>query len=290
MLREFKEVFQRPNNGHIRLIIVNVAIFLLLSLLFVISKLADLPFLNEVVREHFTIPPRIDDFLQRPWTLITYSFAHSQFEIFHILFNMLALYWFGRLFVEYLGSAKLIAVYILGAIVAAALYLALFNSVPFFMERSNFSGMVGASGAVFAVMTGIATLLPDYSFYLLFLGPVRIKYIVAFYIVISFIGMVGENAGGNVAHLGGAMLGYLYIKQLQAGNNLGGWITRFLDFLTFKRSKVRLTYRRKSPREKPAKKTSQEEIDAILDKISVGGYESLSREEKEKLFNASEKN
>lgn len=289
MLHEFKEVFQRHNNGHIRLIVINVGVFLLLSVLYVVCAVAKLLPLNEAVREYFAIPPKIDDFLHRPWTIITYSFAHSQ-GLFHILFNMLALYWFGRLFVEYLGSAKVIAVYILGALAAAVLYLTLFNTVPFFIERANFTGMVGASGAVFAVMTGIATLLPDYSFYLLFLGPVRIKYIVAFYILLSFIEMVGENAGGNVAHLGGALMGFIYVKQLQSGRNLGGWITRLLDFLSFKKSKVRVTYRR-APKEKPAKKTttSQEEIDAILDKISVGGYESLSREEKEKLFKASEK-
>ena len=295
MLREFKEVFQRPHNGHIRLIIINVSVFLLFSVLYVVCEVTELLPVNEAVRKYLAIPPKMEDFLRCPWTVITYAFVHSQKDLFHILFNMVALYWFGRLFVEYLGSAKVIAVYILGALAAAAFYLTLFNTIPFFMERSaHFNGMVGASGAVFAVMAGIATLLPDYSFYLLFLGPVRIKYIAAFYIVLSFIGTVGENAGGNVAHLGGALMGYIYIKQLQAGKNFGGWITRLLDLLSFRKSKVRVTYRRQGPPQpkKPEKTTiaSQEEIDAILDKISEGGYESLSREEKEKLFKAGEKN
>jgi len=144
----------------------------------------------------------------------------------------------------------------------------------------------------------VATLLPDYTFFLLFFGPVRIKYIALIYIVISFIGSVGGNAGGNVAHLGGAFIGYVYIKQLQAGVNWGGWITVTLDW--FKRlftaqPKVKVTYR-SNPQPKAGRpaapkmsKASQEEIDAILDKISDRGYESLSKEEKEKLFNASKK-
>ena len=154
--------------------------------------------------------------------------------------------------------------------------------------------MVGASGAIFAIMVGAATLLPDYTFFLFFLGPVRIKYIAAFYIIMSFIGTTGYNAGGNIAHLGGALIGFVYIKQLQAGVNWGGWITSFIDWVKnlFKpRAKVKVTYRKAEPKEKSSspKKASQEEIDAILDKISDRGYESLSKDEKEKLFNASKK-
>jgi hypothetical protein len=138
--------------------------------------------------------------------------------------------------------------------------------------------------------------LPDYTFFLLFLGPVRIKYIVLFYIVISFLGSVGPNAGGNIAHLGGALIGFVYIKQLQAGVNWGGWITLTLDWfrdLFGPKQHVKVTYRKEAKATPNAGKTksqiSQDEIDAILDKISAGGYESLSKEEKEKLFNASKK-
>lgn len=177
----------------------------------------------------------------------------------------------------------------------------MFNTIPYFIEASNFNGMVGASAAVFAIMVAVATLLPDYTFFLLFLGPVRIKYIVFFYIVISFIGSVGPNAGGNLAHLGGALMGFVYMKQLQAGVNWGGWITVMIDWvrdLFQPRPKVKVSYRKEEAafaQKKNSKvasekgKISQEEIDAILDKISDGGYESLTKEEKEKLFNASKK-
>jgi xanthine/uracil/vitamin C permease (AzgA family) len=128
----------------------------------------------------------------------------------------------------------------------------------------------------------------------LFFGPVKIKYIVGFYIVLSFLGSVGSNAGGNIAHLGGALMGFIYIKQIQAGVNWGGWITTTLDWFKglFKPSpSVKVTYRKSEPKKAASNfnKATQEEIDVILDKISDRGYESLSKEEKEKLFNASKK-
>ncbi|MBI1769644.1 MAG: rhomboid family intramembrane serine protease [Bacteroidetes bacterium] len=294
MFEEFKNAFSRSNNGHIQLIIINVVIFVVLGVLFVFARIGGFENIFKVVHDQFLIPPTFAEFATRPWTVITYAFAHSLTDIFHILFNMLALYWFGKLFVEYLGSDKLVALYVLGALAAATFYLLMFNTVPFFKEQSNFPGMVGASGAIYAIMVGAATLLPDYTFFLLFFGPVRIKYIAAIYILISFLGSVGANSGGNIAHLGGALMGFIYIKQLQAGVNWGGWITSVLDWIKniFKpRAKVKVTYRKTEPKEKSSapKKASQEEIDAILDKISDRGYESLSKDEKEKLFNASKK-
>lgn len=293
MLEEFKNAFNRPNNAHVQLIIINVAIFALLGIVMVLPTVLGYEHLFKIVHEQFVIPPVFADFLNRPWTIITYAFAHDLTGIFHILFNMLFLYYFGKLFVEYLGSDKLIALYVLGALAAALFYLLMYNTVPYFMEQSNFPGMVGASGAIYAIMVGAATLLPDYTFFLLFFGPVRIKYIAAIYIFISFLGSVGQNAGGNLAHLGGALMGFVYIKQLQAGVNWGGWITSVLDWIKnlFKPSaKVKVTYRKTESKTKAAPgRASQDEIDAILDKISDRGYESLSKDEKEKLFNASKK-
>jgi hypothetical protein len=156
--------------------------------------------------------------------------------------------------------------------------------------------MVGASAAVDAIVVATAVLLPNYTFYLLFFGPVKIKYIAAITVFLSFLGTVGSNAGGNIAHLGGALIGFVYMKQLQAGSNWGMWITTTLDWLKniFKaKPNVKVSYRKdKDINIKPgtgAKNYTQDEIDAILDKISADGYESLTKEEKEKLFNASKK-
>jgi hypothetical protein len=172
-------------------------------------------------------------------------------------------------------------------------------------------GMVGASASVFAIAVAMATQMPNFTFHLIFLGPVRIKYIVAVYVFISLLGAVGANAGGNLAHLGGALMGFVYIKSLQGGSDIGLWVTQFIDGLKglFGRNKVRVSYRKpekeyektktyyspfsKSKKEQQSTKTpgqvTQDEIDRILDKISESGYESLSKIEKEKLFNYSKK-
>ncbi len=295
MFDEFKSAFNRPNNGHVQLIIINVVIFLFLVVTYVISSISESPKLFEYVRDIFSIPAALPAFLARPWTLITYAFAHDWLSIWHILNNMIVLYWFGKLFIEYLGNDKLIAVYVLGAMAGSIMYLLIFNTIPYYVAVQNsFPGMVGASAAVFAVMVAISTLLPDYTFFLLFLGPVKIKYISLFFIIVSFIGTVGPNEGGNIAHLGGALIGYVYTRQLQAGVNWGGWITSviywFKGLLTAS-PRVKVTYRKDEPRKTGTNfnKATQEEIDKILDKISDKGYESLSKEEKEKLFNASKK-
>ena len=296
MFEEFKNAFQRYNNAHVQLIIINIVVFLALAVVLVFSRAFQVPDVFEIIHDQLAIPAPIGQFLQKPWTIITYAFVHDLSGVFHILFNMLVFYWFGKLFVEYLGSDKLVALYILGALAGGLAYLIVYNTIPFYIERiGNFNGMVGASAAIYAIVVATATLIPDYTFFLLFLGPVRIKYIAGFYIVVSFLGSVGENAGGNVAHLGGALMGFIYLKQLQAGVNWGSWVTATLDWfkgLFTAKPKVKVTYRKQySDTQKPKAKSSisQDEIDAILDKISDAGYESLTKEEKEKLFNASKK-
>lgn len=301
MFDEFKSAFQRPNNAPAQLIIINVVVFVVLGICMVITKITGFENVFSIIHSQFELPAQFNEFLTRPWTIITYAFAHDLTGIFHILFNMLALYWFGRLFAEYLGSDKMIAVYVLGALFGGIFYLLAYNTIPFFVERSNLGpiGMVGASAAVDAIIVAIATLLPNYTFHLLFFGPVKIKYIAFVAVFLSLLGTVGANAGGNIAHLGGALIGFVYTKQLQAGINWGSWITVTLDWFKdlFKpKQNVKVTYRsgtKETNSKKAASpttvKTSQSEIDAILDKISDRGYESLTKEEKEKLFNASKK-
>jgi membrane associated rhomboid family serine protease len=298
MFDDFKNAFQRYNNGHVQLIIINLVVFVVLGVLWVLSEFTGLQDVFSVIHNQFAIPAKFSEFVTRPWTIFTYMFMHDLSGILHILFNMLVLYWFGKLFVEYLGSDKLIALYLLGGLGGAILYLMAYNLIPnppaFLAERAV---MVGASAAIFAIMVATATLLPNYTFFLLFLGPVRIKYIVAVYIFLSFLGTVNTNAGGNIAHLGGALMGFIYMKQLQSGVNWGGWLTVTLDWfkdLFKEKRRVKVSYRKerqatsKTPTaDKPS--YTQEEIDRILDKISAGGYESLTKEEKEKLFNASKK-
>ncbi len=270
------------------------------NVFYVLGKIPALELVLPAVYNQFTIPAPFGEFITRPWTIITYAFTHSLTDMWHILMNMLVFYWFGRIFVDTFGSQKLINLYVLGAIAGGVTYLLAYNLIPFYADRATmFSGMVGASAAVYAVSVAAATYFPDYRFYLLFFGPVRIKYIVAVYIFFSFLGSVGDNAGGNLAHLGGALMGFIYIKQLRSGRELGRWVFHIMEFVKsffIKRPTIKVSHRQTA--QKPsssgptAKKSgativNQAEIDKILDKISERGYDSLSKEEKEKLFNAS---
>lgn len=299
MFEEFKNAFQRYNNGHVQLIIINLAVFVVMGVVMVITMVSGLGDWWTAIHEQFQIPARFSEFVTRPWTILTYMFMHDLSGILHILFNMLIMYWFGRLFVEYLGSDKLVALYLLGGIAGGVVYLLAYNIIPFFATQAEAHriGMVGASASVNAIIVATATLLPNYTFFLLFIGPVRIKYIAAVFVFLSFLGTVGGNAGGDLAHLGGALMGFIYMKQLQSGINWGGWITVTLDWfkdLFKEKPRVKVSYRKErtaTPKASSSEKGSytQEEIDRILDKISEGGYESLTKDEKEKLFNASKK-
>jgi membrane associated rhomboid family serine protease len=295
LLDDFKGAFKKPNNGLIQIILINVIVFLVLIVLRVILSISEVPDVYHAITKQLIIPPLIQNFIFKPWTLFTYFFTHE--EIFHILFNMLFLYWFGKLVDEYLGNRRLINLYILGGLTGGVLYLLMYNLIPYYQFRSSFDGMLGASGAVFAVVVGAATLMPNYTFFLFLLGPVRIKYIAAFYVILSFAQAIGSNAGGNIAHLGGALIGFLFVKQLKKGTDLGQPLTNMAEGLKklFRRkTPMKVTHRRKesvrSSYGQPTYVPNQDEIDAILDKISRSGYESLTKEEKQKLFRASQKN
>ncbi|GAA4018519.1 rhomboid family intramembrane serine protease [Hymenobacter fastidiosus] len=294
IVNDIRTAFSRRDNALNQLLLINVLVFvafiLLRTVLFLVTKdkNAHLPIL-----QWLAVPSVPGTLLTRPWTLLTYSFIH--FDFFHILFNLLNLYWFGTLVREYLGDRRLVSLYVLGALAGAALYLLAFNLLPVFRDAPAI--LYGASAGVTAVILAAATLLPDYTFSIIFIGPVRIKYIAAVVVLVSVAGINGGNAGGEIAHLGGALLGFVFIKQIQAGRDLGRPVQAIGDWvgnLVSGRPNLRVTHR-SGPAEAPTAKKSgpikpeQEEIDGILDKISRSGYESLSKEEKQKLFKASQK-
>lgn len=299
ILDDFKNAWNKPNNTIPQIIIINGIIFVLLIILNLLRGIGGVGVVAQIISDQFALPSQFSEFIFRPWTLLTYSFAHSTSGIMHILFNMLNLYWFGKLIVEYLGNQKLINLYVLGAMFGGVIYLLVYNLAPGLSDQ--YARMIGASGAVYAIMVAAATLLPEYTFYLMFLGPVKIKYIALFGIVISLLGLQGYNVGGNLAHLGGAAIGYFYIKQLQKGTDWGYWIAGVMNFFKSffkKQPPIKVTHKKSKTssrgfsRSTPTKSTAtnivdQVEIDRILDKISQSGYDSLSKEEKQKLFNAS---
>ena len=274
-----------------RLLAINIGVFLVLMILrtFLFILGSDFVIFDFLV-EKLSMPASFSQLIFQPWSVVTYMFLHVDFM--HILFNMLILYWTGSLFAEYLGNEKLWTTYVLGAITGGLAYLIMFNISPAFSQQVNHSHLMGASAGVIAVMVGIATLLPDYTVQLILIGPVKLKYVALVSILIYFISIPLGNAGGQIAHLGGALFGYIMIKQLKKGNDITSWLSNL--FKKGSRRKSKMTVVRSG---KPIPDavyveeaiSRQEVIDKVLDKINKSGFDSLSKEEKEILYNASGK-
>lgn len=235
----------------------------------------------------FSAPAYLPELLYRPWSVITYMFYHEDF--FHIAFNMLGLYWFGRIFLEFLNKRQLVGIYLLGGISGYLMYSLAYYSLPVLRDQLTGSTVTGASAAVLAILAGVSFYRPNYSIYMMFFGQVKLKYLALIYILIDLVTMAGGNAGGHIAHLGGMFFGWLFALQLRKNTDLTLGINRVLDFLVtlFKpRKKLKVSHRKPSNdyEYKKEKATEQKEIDAILDKISRSGYDSLSKDEKEMLF------
>lgn len=228
--------------------------------------------------------------LVKPWTALSYMFVHEDF--FHILFNLLWLYWMGSLFVEFLGSHRLIPLFLLGGWAGALVFMGAFNFFPAFSQISSGSFAIGASAGILGIVVATATLLPDYPLQLLFFGMVRLKWLALAAVILDVISLSGTNAGGHFAHLGGAILGFVFTKQLKKGNDFTAWINRFWTGITglFNPKKLKIRFsagRQNNGKDFFSKKEKEEMLDAILDKIAKSGYDSLTREEKDFLFKAS---
>jgi membrane associated rhomboid family serine protease len=274
---------------------INLIAFFILLISRVVLTLSGFGAVYKEGLKWIMMPASLSTLVKQPWSIFTYFFLHE--GLFHILSNLLFLYYFGLLVHQYLGSRKLTNLYILGGVFGAGFYVLMYNIAPYFSGAVDTSFMLGASAGVFAVVVGAATLAPQTTFVLLLLGPVKIVYIAAFYVLLSFANSIGENAGGEIAHLGGAMLGFGYIFLLRKGWDLGIPIQKvglFFENLGTRRApKVsyrRTSYTKPSSTNSANKETlSQEEVDKILDKIADKGYEGLTKEEKRKLFEYSKK-
>ena len=273
---------------------------------FVIERLLALPFhlfektdtIPIFIRDWFYLPSSFIDLLKAPWTLITYNFFHA--DILHIFFNLLVFYIFGRIIYDLLGNAKVLPIFIMGGIAGGLLYIVCYNVFPVFSSVVSESRLVGASAGVMAIMVAAATLRPDYVIRLILLGDIKIKYIAVFFILLDLITIPDDNPGGHIAHLGGALFGYLFIVQLYKGNDWAKSFNHLTDRIAalftgrpqpkrFKQNKtqskvVNMNERRRDNRGKQAKTTSnqhskQEYLDQILDKIKENGYDNLTKEE-----------
>jgi membrane associated rhomboid family serine protease len=285
---ELKSHFEQ-GNALKRLIIVNAAVFVIVSLVGVIGQLFRFE-LN--ITSYLSLSSLPKEALTQPWTILTYMFMHH--DLLHILFNMLWLYWFGGIFMQLFTQKQLVALYLFGGVSGALLYLLAYNTIPFYIGQP--SSLLGASAAVLAIVCATAFRIPDYSVRLFLIGEVKLKYIAAATILIDLLSITSTNAGGHVAHLGGAVMGYFFIWGLKQGVDITKGFNRLMDkmaSLSFSRPKpkMKVTYKRaESDMEYKARKNQDtKQLDLILDKLKKSGYASLTPDEKKFLFDASKR-
>ncbi|RPH32325.1 MAG: rhomboid family intramembrane serine protease [Bacteroidales bacterium] len=282
---EIKDSFRLGSNLT-KIIYINLAVFVIYNLVKAIFFLFLTP-IDESSIQLLAVPAYIPALLSKPWTIFTYMFFHEGF--LHILFNMLWLYWFGMIFLEYLSQKKLVGVYIMGGLSGAAIYILAFNVLGVFSEVLPISVALGASASVLAIVVAISTLKPNHTINLLFIGAVKLKYLALFSIILDIISIPTSNSGGHIAHIGGGLFGFLYIAVYRQGFDLAKPITWILSLFTFDRkpkSHLKVNYRNidKDYEYNKRKVDQQVGLDKILDKIAKSGYDSLSKEEKETLF------
>lgn len=274
----------------IRLIVINVVVFLLLVALN-ITKLFEVN-ITDTVMDYLIVPSSLTQLAVRLWTPFTYMFVHVDF--LHILFNMLILYWFGRIFQSHFSPKNLGSLYILGGFAGAIIYILAFNLIPLFAKVDN-AVMWGASASVMAIVFAAAFYRPNTEVMLFFFIRLKIIYIALFIFILDFIGITGDiNPGGHIAHIGGAIVGYIFAKQYLQGRDITQWINKIIDAfvnLTKPSKKMKVKHKRaEADYEYNQRKANEsEEIDRILDKIKASGYTSLNAEEKKRLFDASNK-
>lgn len=285
----FKQLLERFRSADslLRLIYINVGVWVLIALLSLVLKLFTLS--DSVLMEYLSMPSDVALLLKRPWTLLSYMMVHKAF--FHLFFNMLCLYWFGKVFLMQHTEKQLVGLYVLGGLFGGILYALSYNFFPLYADVRHYSTLIGASASVMAVIVASAMQMPNMQMRVLLIGNVSLKYIALATVLLSFLGITSENAGGELAHLGGALAGYLFIVFLRRGSDLTDWFSRVVGWLVglFKpsrRKKAKFHYKRPvSDAEYNQQKSSHnEQIDLILDKIKRSGYESLTRDEKEILF------
>ena len=271
IITDLKESFRR-GNIYIQLIYINVGVFIFTTLTGVILQLFNRSLGG--VFEWLELPASLPRFIIQPWSVLTYMFMHA--GVLHILFNMLWLYWFGALFLNFFSARHLRGVYILGGICGGLLYMTAYNIFPYFRPMTEYSFMLGASASVLAIVAATAYREPDYPIRLFLFGTVRLKYLALIVIVTDLLFITSSNAGGHIAHLGGALFGWFFIVGVRRNRDFASGIVNFFEGigrLFQRKKKMRVRYKKHvsemNDREYNAhKKNEQERINEILDKIS----------------------
>jgi membrane associated rhomboid family serine protease len=288
MLNDLKNTFQLKHNGLNRLIVVNVIVFVLVNLIDFILRMSGSWFRLEEV---LMLPPTFSGFIEKFWTLFTYMFTHMEFG--HIFSNMLWLYFLGSVFSEFMGSKRLVGLYLMGGLSGGILFLIINTLFP---KMLVLGPMLGASAGVMAIVIATAVYAPNLQMMLFGVWPVKLKYIALASFLLTSVLDIGTNTGGKISHMGGALFGLVFALQYRKGKDLTRGAIQMLESLQHlfrkrERKNVKVAYKRPVSDEvyNETKVNEQKRMNDILDKISRSGYESLSKEEKDFLFNTSKK-
>ncbi len=295
---EFLKKLFLSNNVLSRLLLINLVVYIVVNIVSLFAALfgfSDASTLSPLAKI-LALPADLSSLASKPWTLFTYMFLHEDF--FHLLFNLIMLYFGGTIFREYLSQEKLFWTYLLGGVFGGLFFIFAFNVFPIFTTISGSAVALGASASVLAIIIAISTYVPDFTVHLFLIGKLKLKYLAIAFIAIDVLSIQASNPGGHIAHLGGAMWGFIYAFSLKRGNDVYSLFygIKIPKFTWNKKDAKFSTSRPKSGRPltddeyNTKRAASQEEIDSILDKISKSGYGSLSKKEKEMLFKTSNKN
>lgn len=295
MTTDWKHLY-RQGDAVMRLIWVNVCVFLVVSLAGLVLLLFNRP---DGLLLRLALPASFHTLAHRPWTLLTYMFLHGRF--WHLFFNMLCLFWFGKILLNYINGKQLVGLYVFGGIMGGLMYMLCYNIFPYYAPMVDASILLGASAAIMGITVAAAMHAPDMEIRLLFIGGVKLKWIACATILISLLGITGNNAGGQLSHIGGALAGYVYTILFRHGTDLNRPFTRLFDNIAnlFRRTRKPQDSSRQFHYQRPTNINREHEanqqysrhkaqrdadIDAILDKIKSSGYQSLTDEEKRRLF------
>ena len=279
--------FFLQKNALSRLMLINIVIWLICLFISVFTWLfnvSDISFVTKL----FAVPADISSLTDKPWSIFTYMFLQEEF--WHLFFNMLMLYYGGQIFLQYFTQKQLLLTYIFGGLFGALFFIMSFNIFPVFENMRDSAVALGASASVLSILIAAATYQPEYKLNLFLLGEVKMKWIAIIFVVIDLLSIPKGNSGGHIAHLGGALWGFLYAFMLRKDFDIYMIFKRQPRIKVKSRNTDNHHQRPKTDEQYNAERAQeQQEIDKILDKIAKNGYSSLSEKEKEYLFKQSKK-
>ncbi len=281
-----QNLFKTHKNDAVwQIIVINSLVFLGVKLIQFFDGITSNHFLDTLY-SYCLLPASAPVLLSRPWTLLSYMFFHD--GLLHLVLNMLWLHWIGQLFSTYLGNKRVWLVYLGGGLMGAILFVLAYNMFPYLIPAASYAIAEGSSAGVLSIAVATASLLPNYEIELLLVGWVRLKIIVMFVVLFDLISIPYNNTGGHLAHIGGALFGFVFVKFLYK-SKLFEQINLLINKAKRPKSKLRVHYQSKFMKIEKNQTDYQKEVDRILDKINSKGIQSLSDTEKEILKRLSNK-